>query len=255
MRMYLVTTTQRCGSTWLAAMLEQMTGTAARYVDGLVCGFRLRAPSAKTASVDFGKMLQAERGTRVFKTHDVPNWEFDAVCAAVPGLRVLTVSRDFKDVAVSRYFYYRYYWPGDPSLGPLPRHLAECFAGLAGLSDAESLGRLVRHAVLREWAQEWAAFEGSFATERALRVRYAGLLDGSERAALEAFTGQAIPQVESFAEARDAEAATTGRDGARLFHRRGLCGAWREWLTAAQGAEMDALAAANLCRAQSAEIA
>lgn len=252
--MYLITTTQRCGSTWLTGMLEQMTGTAARYVDGLVCGFRLREPSAGTAAGEFGEMLRAESGARVFKTHDVPSWEFDAVCAAVPGLRVLTVSRDFKDVAVSRYFYYRYYWPGDPSLGPLPRHLAECFAGLAGLSDAESLGRLVRHAVLREWAQEWAAFEGDFASENVLRVRYAGLLDGSERAALEAFTGEPLPPVDSFAETQEAESAATGREGARLFHRRGQCGAWREWLTAAQGAEMDALAAAHLCGAQSDEI-
>ena len=252
--MYLVTTTQRCGSTWLVRMLEQMTGNAARYVDGLVCGLRLREPSAGTAAGEFGKILRAESGTRVCKTHDVPSWEFDAVCAAVPGLRLLTVSRDFKDVAVSRYFYYRYYWPGDPSLGSLPRHLAECFAGLAGLSDAESLGRLVRHAVLREWAQEWAAFEGSFASERVLRVRYAGLLDGSERAALEAFTGEPLPPMASFAETREAESAATGREGAGLFHRRGLCGAWREWLTAAQGAEMDALAAAHLCGAQSAEI-
>ena len=248
--MYLVTTTQRCGSTWLTGMLEQMTGTAARYVDGLVCGFRLRAPSAETAARDFGKLLREESGTRVFKTHDVPGWEFDAVCAAVPGLRVLTVSRDFKDVAVSRYFYYRYYWPGDPSLGPLPERLAEFFAGCAGMSDAESLGRLAGHGVLREWAQEWAAFEGGFATERALRVRYAGLLDGSERAALEAFTGRGLPQVESFAEARNAEAAATGREGSRLFHRRGQCGAWREWLTAAQGAEMDALAEASLAGGQ-----
>ena len=132
---FLVSTTQRCGSTWLVRMLEAMTGSAGCYVNGLEMGFRLRPVSAGTAVVDLGKMLRAARSGRVFKTHDVPSRDFDAVCAELPEVRVLTVSRDFRDVLVSRYFYYRYYWPADATLGALPRHLAEFFGTLGKAGD------------------------------------------------------------------------------------------------------------------------
>ena len=156
--MYLVSTTQRCGSTWLVRMLEAMTGSATHYVNGLELGFCLRGPGGAMAAAALAKELHAQRDVCVFKTHDVPRRDFDAVCAALPELRVLTVSRDFKDVLVSRYFYYRYYWPTDAALGPLPRHLAEFFGGLGKMGDRAALARLVQSEVLRNWAEEWAAF-------------------------------------------------------------------------------------------------
>ena len=63
---FLVSTTQRCGSTWLVRMLEAMTGSAACYVNGLEIGFRLRGSSDAGAVMALGKMLRAARGGRVF---------------------------------------------------------------------------------------------------------------------------------------------------------------------------------------------
>ena len=219
-----------------------MTGSACCYVNGLEMGFRLRGSSAGAAVVDLGKMLRAMRDVRVFKTHDVPSRDFDAVCAELPELRVLTVSRDFRDVVVSRYFYYRYYWPADATLGPLPPHLAEFFGALGKAGDRTALARLVESDVLRNWAEEWAAFEGAFATPHALRVTYAGLLDGSEREVLESFTGCPIPRLESFEAMQQAETHETGRGARSRFHREGRCGQWRRWFTEAEAAEISAKA-------------
>ena len=239
---FLVTTTQRCGSTWLVRMLEAMTGSMGCYVNGLEMGFRLRRVSAGTAVVDLGKMMRTTGDVRVFKTHDVPSRDFDAVCAELPELRVLTVSRDFKDVLVSRYFYYRYYWPTDAMLGPLPLHLAEFFGSLGRIGDRAALARLVKSGVLRNWAEEWAAFEGAFTTPNALRVTYAGLLDGSEKEALEEFTGRALPRLESFETMQQAETHDTGRGARSRFHREGRSGQWKRWFTAGEAAEISARA-------------
>lgn len=238
--MFLVSTTQRCGSTWLVRMLAAMTGSDCRYVDGTALGFDLRRVSAETAAQRLAGELRAAGGGRVFKTHDVPAKDFAAVCAVLPELRVLTVRRDFRDVLVSRYFYYRYYWPTDYALGPLPGHLARFFSAVEKADDRTALGQLIRSPLLGNWAEEWAAFEGELATPAALRVSYAGLLAGSERARLEHFVGRTLPQVDSFAETQRAEAAETGRAGPGRFNREGKCGGWKSWLTAEDSAEVAA---------------
>lgn len=244
-RLFLVTTTQRCGSTWLTRILEGMTGTVCRYVDGRALGFRIHRESEARAPAVLAAGLRAMAPVEVFKTHDVPSREFDRLCAVLPELRVLTVSRDFKDVLVSRYFYYRYYWPDDPTLGALPAHLAGLFDSMDGLSDREALPLLLASATLLGWAGEWAAFEGPFATGHALRVGYEGLLDGSAREAIEAFTGHRMPQVASFAERQRAETIDTGRRGRSRFNRCGRSGQWREWFTEEQASRLDALVSSD----------
>ncbi len=227
---YLVSTTQRCGSTWLVRMLEAMTGSGCRHVDGTALGFDLRRASAGTAAQRLAGELRAADGGRVFKTHDVPAKDFAAVCAALPELRVLTVRRDFRDVLVSRYFYYRYYWPTEHALGPLPEFLARFFSAVEKADDCTALAQLIRSPLLGNWAEEWAAFEGELATPAALRVSYAGLL--------ERFVGRTVPPVDSFAETQRAETAETGRAGAERFNREGKYGGWKDWLTAEEGAEV-----------------
>ena len=237
--MFLVTTTQRCGSTWLTRILERMTGSASGYVDGRELGFRVRAHSEEGAPEILAGALRSLRPAEVFKTHDIPSKDFDGVCAALPELRLLTVSRDFKDVIVSRYFYYRYYWPSDPTLGSFPQYLMDLFASFKNVPDRAALAQLIESPELRAWAEEWAAFEGAFATPNALRVRYSGLLDDSERSSLEAFTGRPFPRLASFEAAQEAETADTGRAGRTRFYRRGQCGQWREWFTGTQGRALD----------------
>ena len=238
--MVLVSTTQRCGSTWLVRILEAMTGSVSHYINGRELGFRLRGSNGVMAVAALEKEMRAQRGIRVFKTHDVPSCDFDAVCAAMPKVRVLTVSRDFKDVLVSRYFYYRYYWPTDAALGPLPGYLAKFFGRMGKMGDRAALARLAQSKILRNWAEEWAAFEGGFATARALRVTYRGLLDGSAHVALELFTGLACPRLESFQVMHQAETYETGRKARSRFHRAGRCGEWTRWLSPEQGAAIEA---------------
>ena len=246
---FLVTTTQRCGSTWLTRMLADMTGSQEVYMDGLALGFRLSKPRQPGALERFADFLRGHAEIRVFKTHDVPSSDFDTVCAATPELRILTMQRDFKDVVVSRYFYMRHYWPTEPALGSPPPPFAEYLAQIGDVPDREALPALFNAKVLRGWAREWAAFEGAFDTPHAVRLRYAALLDGAAHPGLEAFTGLPVRGVKPFEAEQKDETLQTGRDGKARFHRNGRAGQWLDWFTDEQGKQLDALAAAALEKA------
>ena len=245
---YLVSTTQRCGSTWLTRMLAAMTGSRDRYVDGLQMGFSLAAPRDPGAVGRLAEFLRRQSEVWVFKTHDVPSVDFDAVCAALPELRILTMRRDFKDVVVSRYFFMRHHWPTDPELGPPPKGFAEYLSGIGDAPDREALPALLETRVLHAWAREWAAFEGAFGTPHAIRMGYTALLDGSDHPRLEAFTGLPVQAIRHFAAEQEDETQQTGRVGNARFHRNGRAGQWRDWFTSDQGKQLDALAAAALDR-------
>ena len=244
--MFLITTTQRCGSTWLTRLIVAMTGSQDRYVDGLQMGFSLAGPREPGAVGKLADFLRGRPEVKVFKTHDVPSVDFDAVCAALPELRILTMKRDFKDVVVSRYFYMRHYWRTDPELGPPPAWFAEYLAGIGDAPDREALPALLDARVLRAWAREWAAFEGDFGTPRAIRLGYASLLDGSDYPRLEAFAGFPLQAIKDFAAEQQDETQQTGRIGNARFHRNGRAGQWRDWFGSDQGKQLDALAAAAL---------
>lgn len=243
---WLVSTTQRCGSTWLTRMLAEMTGSPDRYVDGLPMGFGLSQPREPGAAEKLAAFLRGCTGIQVFKTHDVPSADFDAVCAAMPELRILTMQRDFKDVVVSRYFYMRHHWPTEPAFGPPPKWFAEYLALIGDLPDSEALPVLLEARVLHTWAREWAAFEGTFATPHAIRLPYHALLDGSAHRGLEAFTGLPVRDGKPFAAEQRDETLQTGRAGKARFHRNGRSGQWLDWFTTDQGKQLNALAAAAL---------
>ena len=206
------------------------------YVDGLEIGFSLVRQRNVGAVERLVQRLRRNGGARVFKTHDVPAADFDAVCAAVPELRVLTLHRDFRDTVVSRYFYLRYYWRTDPSLGPLTPRFAGFLAEIGGMPDHEALEALLETELVREWAREWMAFEQPFTTPHAIRISYAGMLDESEFRKLSDFTGLPVRKRKAFVAEQRQETQETGREGKARFNRRGLTGEWREWWTEKQGA-------------------
>ncbi len=236
---FIVSTAQRCGSTWLTRLLSEMTGSRAVYVDGLVLGFGLEGPCDPAAAGRLRDFLRAQSGVKVFKTHDVPSAEFDAVCAELPELRLLTMHRDFRDTVVSRYFYLRYYWPTEPALGPRPVEFQEFLADIGETPDKAALARLLETGMVRDWAREWAAFEGPFETRNALRVSYDGMLDGSELARIGEFTGMALPVRREFDAEQKRETESTGRQGAARFNRSGRTGEWREWFSEEEAALLD----------------
>jgi hypothetical protein len=219
-----------------------MTMSREVYVDGLAMGFGLTGKPRGAAAVErLSHFLRGNAVVRVFKTHDVPSADFDAVCAAIPELRVLTVRRDFRDTVVSRYFYLRYYWRTDPRLGPLSARFAEFLSAIGEMPDHEALEVLLETEIVRDWAREWAAFEGSFTTPHTMRVRYAGMLDGTELPRLAEFTGLTVRKLRPFKNEQQQETRETGREGKARFNRRGLAGEWREWWTEEQGAWLAAL--------------
>jgi len=245
--MFLITTTQRCGSTWLTRMLAETTGTRDWYVDGLTLGFRLAKDSDPAALPRLAETLRQRPKIQVFKTHDVPSVSFDALCNAMPELRILTIRRDFKDVVVSRYFYVRYHWPTQPALGSVSGASAEYLAQIGDAPDWGALAALLGTKVLHRWACEWRAFEGGFQTPHAIRLHYASLLDGSDFERLSAFTGLPIRAGRSFAVEQRDETLQTGRIGNSRFNRDGRAGQWQAWFSPAQAAELDAMVLPKVC--------
>jgi hypothetical protein len=238
---FLVSTTQRCGSTWVTRILEEILGTGCYYLDCNALGFKLSAESDGEAHSRLVAALRSRATTCVFKTHDLPSKDFDAVCSTISELKIITMNRDFKDVAISRYFYYRYYWPTEPALGRLPPHLANFFSKISDLSDGDAISFLLEDPVLLGWLREWRAFESSFHTPRAIRLNYAKLLDGSETKRLERFVGCPCPRGKSFSTIQELETAQTGRNGNARFNREGRAGGWKGWLSLDQAIVIDQL--------------
>jgi hypothetical protein len=245
----LVSTTQRCGSTWLVRMLQQSLGLESRYIDCRQLGFRLLKQSLPVALTNLAAAAR-ELPYGLLKTHDIPSEDFDGVCSIIPNLRLLTISRDFKDVAVSRFFYYRYYWPTVPQLGPLPPNLQAFYSSVRDLPDKQALAKLTADPLLRGWAREWAAFETPFQSVNVLRLTYDAMLRGVERHRIEEFTGVTITQWQSIAEAQQVERADHGRRGAQCFNRAGRSGQWREWFTPLEARAIDAVQRDAVCSAR-----
>ena len=266
---FLISTTQRCGSTWLTRILSQLVSDEIRaagdaesvnhfraeYVDGNAKGFERIAPTPDSAISKLASEIMTRsvfaRGKffGVFKTHDVPAKDFDRVAAKLPDLRLFTVSRDFKDVVVSRYFYYRYYWHTDPGLGPLPAWIPPYMQRNSTASDADALSRIATDPILNGWASDWAAFETPFQTKNALRVSYEGMLAGKEMTQLELFLGRSIPSVNSFAVEQSIE-SKLGRQGESRFNRCGKSGQWKKYFSEPTVAGMDSLASEALVFSQ-----
>ncbi len=236
--MFLISTAQRCGSTWLTKSLSEATKSDDLYVNGWAIGFSLVQPSASDAGSKLAEVFAAHPRIKVFKTHDVHTRDFAALCDAIPGLQILTVHRDFRDTVVSRYFYLRYYWPSEPGHGEIPEESRDYLARNAETDDRTALADLVETDLLRKWAWEWAAFEGPLGTDKALRVTYDGMLDGSEFARVKKFTGLRRLKPRSFSGDQKRETKDTGRDGKARFNRSGRSGEWRDWFTAEQGVRL-----------------
>jgi hypothetical protein len=265
--MYLITTTQRCGSTWLSRILQEIEQESlakvapinpgdcrSRYINGTRLGFSLVRPTPEQAFTRFSSQVTKHaikvsgRRWGTFKTHDIPSKDFDKLAEAIPDLRIVTVQRDFKDVIVSRFFYCRYYWPTEPGLGEMSPRISEPLSEVAGLADAAALRKLIDGKLYRMWAREWAAFEVPFATPSALRVSYEGMLDGSAGRSLEEFVGRPLPSVDPFRMEQTQETLKSGRVGKARFNRQGTSGQWLSWFTPKEAARLDAMAARALAK-------
>jgi Sulfotransferase domain len=240
--MFLVTTPQRCGSTWLTKMLCGMAKSRDVYINGLRLGFRLTPPSESGAIENLSHFISRRPRVKVFKTHDVAAKDFDEICEAIPDLRILTLHRDFRDVLVSRYFYLRYYWLTEPRLGALPPLFAQFLGAIGAMPDAEALPAMLETPIVEGWAREWNAFETHFTTPHALRVTYTGMLDESEFPRLADFVGLSLRRRRAFEIEQKEETLHTGRDGMARFNRKGRAGEWREWFNEEQGARLSGLA-------------
>lgn len=229
--MYLITSTQRVASSYLQRILHCATKLPEPYLDATACGFSLFEATPDDAIERVAQRIE-EGGSAIYKTHDIGTKDFPRLCARLPQLKVLTISRDFEDVVVSRFHYYRYFWHTNRELGAFPDHLKPVFDRYSGMEDHAALSDLVGTQLVRDWVAEWVAFEGVLnENESVIRLKYTDFEFGCLNR-LWNFLGLEAPlDLPTFSKIQVAEKAQTGRDGNARFHRRGRSGEAQEVFT------------------------
>lgn len=233
-------------------MLERMADSHNAYVDCRKLGFFLKKPSHEDAPLKLRAALGA-LPNRVFKTHDLASKDFDAAASVMPNIKIITIRRDFKDVVISRFFYYRYHWPANSTLGLLPSYLRSYFAEIDRRSDREAVRRLLQTRIIEIWSTEWAAFETEFSTSQGLRINFEDIAaEGITVLAkqLELFTGLKCDARIPFNRQQIGETETTGRTGSARFHREGRTGQYLEWFTELELKALNELGDASIARAR-----
>jgi hypothetical protein len=193
-------------------------------LDATACGFSLFDPTPDDAIERVSQRIE-ETGSAIYKTHDIGTKDFDRLCARMPELKVLTITRDFADVVVSRFHYYRYFWHAKRELGAFPDHLKPYFDKYENWDDVSALNDIVHTDLILNWASEWAAFEGPLdGVKNALRLNYTDFEYSSLNKLWEFLALMPPNKLPTFSEIQATETANTGRDGNARFHRRGRSG-------------------------------
>ena len=91
----LVSTTMRCGSTWVAKMLSGGKGMPL-YVDGTVHGYDYSTSEGQGDLEGMAGSLETGRGS-VMKTHDVPVRVMDEVLGRLPWLTIV-ISAELRQI-------------------------------------------------------------------------------------------------------------------------------------------------------------
>jgi len=243
---FLVTTTQRCGATWVAAICRAITdqGKPAGYVPGLDCGLMDFGdwdadPAGKIRQ--FSRLFRApkHRGKAVFKTHDLPPALVGEFLEQNPNFHVVNVVRDFRDVLVSRVMYNRHHLPSNG------RRIESRFVrNHPDLSDDELIKRFFGSREMLQWFVNWKIFAAAVPHERYIRLRYESLL--TEKGLHEAISSlyvahhatgppdaSQVSKIEAATRFRDTAAEGSGRRIRREvksnFFRKGIAGDYRRF--------------------------
>lgn len=184
-RKILVSTTQRCGSSWVAIICRGLFDwhQASAYVPGIEFGLLdvTRFDDQDEVKVEgFSKLAQeAARGSPVLKTHDLPVRFVTGFLERNPDFAVVNVHRDFRDVLISRIMYNRHHLP---SKG---RKIESKFIeSHLDLGDRELVQRFLQSPEFLAWFTNWKIFAEPCSHPRYLALSYERML--SEEGLLEA---------------------------------------------------------------------
>jgi hypothetical protein len=244
----LVSTTQRCGSTWLASMCYRIKGEfVAEYVGALDYGLADAEPPAGDRLIEgvarFSDSIKKFPGS-VFKTHDLPPALSPVFLEMNPDFHVVNVVRDFRDVLISRLFYNRYF---------LAAALRPCESPFVDrnrlLSDQTLVQKFLRTDEMETWLEDWLRFNRSVGHRRYQTFRYEELFtEGGLTRALSDLAerlGVAEPDFDdvkkrvAFENVPENEHKTRGSREVRSdFCRKGVVGDHKNFMTEQETAEL-----------------
>lgn len=179
----LISTTQRCGSTWISSMCCKIFGKSesGEYVSGLpqrLMDVSLFGCGDAERVAEFSQTVRnavLKTGLRVFKTHDLPLRLVPLFLDQNPDFWVFNIVRDFRDVMISRLMYNRYYLP---TVG-LP---VECrfVEEQLHLTEVEMVRQFYGTKEMLDWLVQWKLFNEPVEHERYARLEYEVLLNEVE---------------------------------------------------------------------------
>lgn len=176
MRDVLISTTQRCGSTWAASIAQLlMRQELALYVPAIDLGllnYTLFGESDEDRVERFSQRINSLKPiSRAFKTHDLPVYYVSRFLSLNPNFVVINVNRDFRDVLISRIHYNLFHLP---SVG---RELeSQMLAELKDQGDREIVQRFIYTSEFLEWLVDWKMFNQPIDHPRYLALKYEDMI-------------------------------------------------------------------------------
>jgi len=175
MKKVMVSTTQRCGSTWLARICgEVQREPIAQYVAGLkynlLTSEEMSSEQLRIALTGFSSDIRSIN-SRLFKSHDLPPKIVPGFLDLNPDFFVFNITRDFRDVLISRLFYNRYFLPdcGRP-------YESEYVATNQFCSDHDLVNGFLWTREMDDWLHSWKQFNYGVSHPRYRLFRYEELL-------------------------------------------------------------------------------
>jgi hypothetical protein len=182
----LITSPQRCGSTWLSNMTAFVFGSMKAcflYQDEEPkLWFDKKNPKAISNLVD----LINSSDKAVFKSHDVSPVNWDEILKNIPELKITKITRDFKDVVISRYFYERYHIVRNDETNEKTKLRREetnkriKSAVNNEQDDIKAINKLCYTDLFEKWLYNWKIFNLPDTNERVFKTRYEKLFEREE---------------------------------------------------------------------------
>lgn len=231
-RTVLITTTQRCGSTWTTRVTRNSLGLKSTYINGL--SFNV-GPQRRNTQEDIARFLRHIPNNTVCKTHDFPDSCWETCLDTQQALKIVTVLRNFKDVLVSRYFHDVHHkkleWKDPKAKNDL---FISFYKQIPNeLPDKEAINFLIHET---DWAKasfkHWKSFNLNLSHPRFYRLSFEEMVNKPEEtfrdyADFLKITRRKMERVRrnlSFSFMSNTESSRSKKEGAAKFYRKGLVG-------------------------------
>lgn len=239
-----ITTTMRCGSTWLCDLTSGLVGTKWNFWKN---GGGIKAER-------FVKFAKENKGVAVIKMHYAHP---SLICEAIKDVDdayVLTILRDIKDVAVSMILYLRYdraikTIKNDSNSANITKIREHFNVHNRSLSDREYINGFIQEGHFNQFMHNWRKYGVDYQHPKFWRTMYGGLsarpIKVLQRLGTFIDVNKNIKELTKIVQTSSFKTKTgrdVGKEDTKAFRRKGIPGDHKNWLNPESVAILDGLA-------------